>query len=69
VLDAKERVAVIRFESGEELTRARIPMESVSNGMKFLRWQVPLKLIYAGIAHRRQRMTLNRAVIDLRSQF
>jgi hypothetical protein len=44
-------------------------MEKVSNGIKFSRWQVLLKLICAGTVHRSQGMTLNRAVIDLRSQF
>jgi hypothetical protein len=37
VLDAKEPVAVIRFESGEELGLSRIPMEKMSNGIKFSR--------------------------------
>jgi hypothetical protein len=36
--DARERVTVIRFESGQKLTRSRVPMEKVSNGMKFSRW-------------------------------
>jgi hypothetical protein len=51
VLDARERVAVIRFDGGEEITLSRIPMEKMSNGMKFSRWQVPLKSIYAGTVH------------------
>jgi hypothetical protein len=37
VLDARERVAVIRFHSCEEVTLSRIPMEKISNGMKFSR--------------------------------
>jgi hypothetical protein len=69
VLDAKEGVAVIRFENGKELTLSLLLMEKVSNGMKVSRWQVPLKLIYAGTVHRSHGMTLNRAVIDLKSQF
>jgi hypothetical protein len=68
-LDAKERVAVIRFESGEQLTLSRIPIEKESNGMKFSKWQVPLKLIYTGTMHQSQGMTLNRAVIDLKREF
>jgi hypothetical protein len=69
VLDAQERVAVIRFESGKELPRSRIAMEKVSNGMTFSRRQVLLKLTYAGTVHRSHRITLNRAVIDFKSQF
>jgi hypothetical protein len=44
-------------------------MEKISNDMKFSRWQVPLKLIHAGTVHQSQGMILNKAVIDLRSQF
>jgi hypothetical protein len=44
-------------------------MQRVSNGMKFARWQFPLKLIYPATVDRSQRMTLNKTVIDLRSQF
>jgi hypothetical protein len=69
VTDAKERVAVIQFHSGEQLALSRILMEKVSNGMGFSRRQVPLKLIYAGTVHRSQGMTLNRAVIDFRRYF
>jgi hypothetical protein len=36
--DARQSVAVIRFDSGEEITLSRIPMEKVSNGMKFSSW-------------------------------
>jgi hypothetical protein len=44
-------------------------MEKLSNGMKFARWQVPIRLIYAGTVHRSEGMNLDRAVIDLRSHF
>jgi hypothetical protein len=44
-------------------------MEKISNGIQFSESQVRLKLIYAGKVHRSQGMTLNKAFIDLRSQF
>jgi hypothetical protein len=44
-------------------------MEKDCNGMKFQRWQVPVRLIFAGTVHRSQGMTLNRAVIDCRTKF
>jgi hypothetical protein len=69
VIDAKERFVVIQFESGEQLSRLRIPMEKVSNGMQFWREQIRLKLLYAEIVHRSQGMRLNRAVIDFRRYF
>jgi hypothetical protein len=69
IVNANRRVVVIRLDTGEEITLPRIPMEKVSNGMKFARWQVPLKLIFAGTVHRSQGMTLTKVVIDLRSGF
>jgi hypothetical protein len=69
VIDANERIVVIQFENGEQLTLSRIPIEKMSNGIKFERWQIPLRLIYAGTVHRSQGMTLYRAVIDLRRSF
>jgi hypothetical protein len=69
VRDAKERVAVIQFHSGEQLALSPIPMEKESHRMRFSLWQVPLKLIYAGTVHRSQGMTLNRAIIHLRRHF
>jgi hypothetical protein len=44
-------------------------MEKTSNGMKFARWQVPIRLVYAGTVHRSQGMTLQRAVVDLKRNF
>jgi hypothetical protein len=44
-------------------------MERVVSGIKFPRWQIPIRLIYAGTVHRTQGMTLDRAVVDLRSDF
>jgi hypothetical protein len=68
-VNAYQHVAVIRLDIGEELTLPRIPMKKVSHGMKFARWQVPLRLIFAGTVHRSQGMTLHKAVIDLRTEF
>jgi hypothetical protein len=44
-------------------------MGKQSNGMKFVRWQLPLRLLFAGTAHRSQGITLQRAVIDCRTKF
>jgi hypothetical protein len=44
-------------------------MEKTSNGMTFTRWQIPLRLLFAGLVHRSQGMTLQRAVIDCRTKF
>jgi ATP-dependent exoDNAse (exonuclease V) alpha subunit len=59
----------MKLDTKEELTLSRIPMEKVSNGIKFARWQVPILLIYVGIVHRSQGMTLGRAVIELMTNF
>jgi hypothetical protein len=68
-VNLNKRVAVVKLDTKEELTLSRIPMEKISNGIKFTRWQVPIRLIYAGTVHRSQRMTLGRAVIDLMTNF
>jgi hypothetical protein len=44
-------------------------MEKVTNGMRFKRWQLPLRLMFAGTVHRSQGMTLGRVVVDCRSNF
>jgi hypothetical protein len=57
----------VKLEINKELSLSRIAIEKKSNGMTFARCQVPLRLIYAGTVHRSQGMTLEGAVIDLRS--
>jgi hypothetical protein len=60
---------VVQLDTGQEVTFPRIPMEKDSNGLKFVRWQIPLRLVFAGTVHRSQGMTLGRAVVDIRTQF
>jgi flagellar hook protein FlgE len=36
-------MVVVEFDDGSERTLARIPMEKVTNGMRFQRWQIPLR--------------------------
>jgi hypothetical protein len=60
---------VARLDNGQEITFPRIPMEKDSNGLKFVRWQIPLRLVFAGTVHRSQEMTLGRAVVDLRTHY
>jgi hypothetical protein len=59
----------VEFDDGQAATFGRIPMEKRVHGVKFLRWQVPLKLVFSGTVHRSQGMTLARAVVDCRSKF
>jgi hypothetical protein len=65
----RNRTVVLQFDDGDTRALTRIPMEKQSNGMKFVRWQLPLRLLFAGTVHRSQGMTLQRAVIDCRTQF
>jgi hypothetical protein len=65
----RNRTVVIGLDNGEERTLTRMPMEKVTNGMRFKRWQIPLRLMYAGTVHRSQGMTLARTVVDCRSNF
>jgi hypothetical protein len=37
--------------------------------MKFVRWQWPLRLVFAGIVHPSQDTTLQRVIIDRRTKF
>jgi hypothetical protein len=37
--------------------------------MWFLRWHLPLRRLFAGTVHKSQGMTLQRAIIDYRTQF
>jgi ATP-dependent exoDNAse (exonuclease V) alpha subunit len=68
-IQIKNRALVFQFEDGETRALTIIPMEKTSNGMKFIRCQLPLRLIFAGTVHRSQGMTLQRAVIDYRTKF
>jgi hypothetical protein len=64
----RNRTVVLEFDDGEKVL-TRIPMEKNSNGMTFVRWQLPLRSVFAGTVHRSQGMTLDRAVIDCRTKF
>jgi hypothetical protein len=60
---------VVSFGPEAEYTFGPIRMEKKLNGAEFVRWQVPFRLMYAGTVHRSQGMTLDRAVMDCRTQF
>jgi hypothetical protein len=63
------RTVVVQFDDGTKRALTRIPIEKVTNGMRFRRWQIPVRLVFAGTVHRFQGMTLSRAVVDSRSQY
>jgi hypothetical protein len=69
VIQIKNRRVVFPFEDGETRALTRVPMEKTSNGMKCIRYQLPLWLIFAGTVHRSQVMTFQRAIIDYRTKF
>jgi hypothetical protein len=52
------RTIVVRLEQDEIYALPRMPLAKKSNGIEFVRWQVPLKLFFAGTVHRSQGMTL-----------
>ena len=60
---------IVQFEDGSSYTIPRIRFSGQSNGIHFTRLQIPLRPIYAGTVHKSQGMTLERGVIDLRSNF
>jgi ATP-dependent exoDNAse (exonuclease V) alpha subunit len=68
-LQMKNQTVVIQFDNGEIRALTRISMEKTSDGMKFVRWQLPLRPLFAGTVHPSQGMTLQRAVIDCRNKF
>jgi hypothetical protein len=68
-IQIKNRTVAFQFEDRETRVLTRISMEKTSNGMKFIRCQLPLRLIFAGTVHKSQGMTLRRAVIDYRTKF
>jgi hypothetical protein len=65
----ENRTVFFQFGDNETPTLTRIHMEKSLNGMKFLRCQLSLRLIFAGAVHRSQGMTLQRAAIDCRTKF
>jgi hypothetical protein len=68
-MEMRNRTVVLQFDGNETRALTRIPMEKTSNGMKFARWQLRLRLLFAGTVDRSQGMTLERAVIDCRTKF
>jgi hypothetical protein len=68
-VEMKNQTVVFQFDDNDTRTLTRIPMEKKSNGMIFVRWQLPIRLMFAGTVHKSQGMTLNKAVIDCRTKF
>jgi hypothetical protein len=66
---ARPRIVWVTLDNDQNVILPRIPMQKVSNDIKFRRWQVPLRLIYAGRVHRSQGIALNRDIVDLRAPF
>jgi hypothetical protein len=60
---------VVLFGPEAEYTFGPIRIDKKLNGVEFVRSQVPFRLMYAGTVHRSQGMTLDRAVMDCRTQF
>ena len=58
---------IVAFDDGNTYTIPRIKFNGETNGIHFTRCQVPLRPIFAGTVHKSQGMTLERGVIDLRS--
>jgi hypothetical protein len=52
--EQRNRTLVVEFDEGSETTLGRMPMEKVTNGMRFPRWQIPVKLVFVGTVHRSQ---------------
>jgi hypothetical protein len=69
VVDLRNRTAVLRFDDGHERTLRRMCLHKTSCGISFNRWQIPIRLVFAGTVHRSHGMTLGRVVIDCRSRF
>jgi hypothetical protein len=66
--EVRNRTLVV-CSDGREITLTRMPMGKVTNGMKFKRWQIPVRLIFAGTVHRSRGMTLSVVVLDVRVDF
>jgi hypothetical protein len=60
---------VVAFEGLTMDTFGRMRREQTSNGVSFVRWQLPFRVVYAGIAHRLQGQMLDRVVVDCRAAF
>jgi ATP-dependent exoDNAse (exonuclease V) alpha subunit len=64
------RNLVVQFDStGDLVNFGRMPLEKSKNGVKFRRWQMPFRLLFAGTVHRAQGMTLQRVVVDYQTKF
>lgn len=69
VVNRTPNSVIIEFEDKSTKTLPRINFEGETNGIKFIRHQVPLRPLYSGTIHKSQGMTLDRVVVDLRSDF
>ena len=58
---------VVMFEDGSTYTIPRIKFSGQTNGIHFTRMQIPLRPLFAGTVHKSQGMTLEKGIIDLRS--
>jgi hypothetical protein len=57
-VELRNRTEVHKFDDRESRTLTRIPMEKPSNGMRFVRRHMPLRLVFPGTLHISQGMTL-----------
>jgi hypothetical protein len=53
-LNIGNRTVLILFDNGCTQTLARIHLEKTISGMRFIRWQIPVRLVFAGTVHRRR---------------
>jgi ATP-dependent exoDNAse (exonuclease V) alpha subunit len=60
---------VVQFNDDETRVLTRIPMEKISIRIRFVRCQLPSRLVFVGTVHRSQGMTLEPAVIHCRTKF
>jgi hypothetical protein len=51
-IQIKNRTVIFQFEDSETRALTRIPIEKTSNGIKFTRCQLPLRLLFAATVHR-----------------
>jgi hypothetical protein len=64
-----DRTLVVSFDEGADYTFRAIRMDKKLDWVEFVRWQAPFRFAYGRTVHQSQGMTLNRAVIDCRTQF
>jgi hypothetical protein len=50
-LELRNRTVVLQFNDDESRSLTRVPMGDTSNGMKFVPWQLPSRLVFAGTVH------------------